>query len=382
MITNLTLKNRLINKVIFKLKKKIIFVGSFVSSSDSLSHFGFSQAANLYQEKFINFTDPELIISVLPIFFNEKRKFTYHKNVRFINNQSGLKNKFNYLYRLLTDTLEVFNTIRKSNVKDVFFYNLDYQNFIVVSLVKFILNKNVFVIIADYDNYKGRLIDKIFIKIFKKINGVIALNSNIKSNINSKLLLGLLYSNEIELNNSKLLNRNVILSGSLGKTTGLEFALEFFSKNQQYNLFITGRAFRYDEKDFNLLIQKYQNNFSNIKYLGLLDYNDYVLLLKDCDVALSFRNPSDDEHNYNFPSKILEYLSKSKIVISTKKYPDLQDGLLFYTDYSIDSLSQIFSHIYSLDGDEVLNVRNNIYQYLRANFTEEHTVEIVNELIK
>ncbi|MEN2489797.1 hypothetical protein AAYQ05_18480 [Flavobacterium sp. B11] len=364
------------------MEKKIIFVGSFVSSSDSLSHFGFSQAANLYQEKFINFTNPELIISVLPIFFNEKKKFTYQKNVRFINNQSGLKNKFNYLYRLLVDTLEIFNTIRKSNVKDVFFYNLDYQNFIVVSLVKFILNKNVFVIIADYDNYKGRLIDKIYIKIFKKINGVIALNSNIKSNINSKLLLGLLYRSEIEVNNSKLLNRNVILSGSLGKTTGLEFALEFFSKNQQYNLFITGRPFRYDEKDFNSLIQRYQSNFNNIKYLGLLDYKEYVQLLKDCDVALSFRNPSDDEHNYNFPSKILEYLSKSKIVISTKEYPDLEDGLLFYTDYTIDSLSQIFERIYSLDGDEVLNVRNNIYQYLRANFTEEHTVEIVNELIK
>lgn len=363
------------------MKKKIIFVGSFVSSSDSLAHFGFSQAANLYQEKFINFTNPELIISILPIFFNEKKKFSYHKDVRFVNNQSGIKNKFNYLYRLIVDTFEIFNSIRKSKIKDVFFYNMDYQNFAAISLVKFFLNRNVFVIIADYDNYKGRLIDRLYIKIFEKINGVIVLNSNIRSNVNSRLLIGLLYENDIELNNSEILNKNVILSGSLGKTTGLEFALDFFSKNQQYNLFITGRPFRYDEKDFNSLIEYYQNNFTNIKYLGLLDYEDYVQLLKDCDIALSLRNPCDNEHDYNFPSKILEYLSKSKIVISTKKYADLPNGLLYYSDYTIDSLSEIFDSIYSLDNNEVLSVRNNIYQYLKANFTEEHTVKIVNELV-
>jgi hypothetical protein len=113
----------------------------------------------------------------------------------------------------------------------------------------------------------------------------------------------------------------------------------------------------------------------------LLDYENYTKVLNDCDIALSFRNPNDDEHNYNFPSKILEYLSKSKIVISTKKYKDLPNSIIYYTDYNLDSLTETFESIYSMDFNEIVNVKSDIYKYLRANFTQEHTLKILNELI-
>ncbi len=362
-------------------KDSIIFVGSFVSSADSLLHPSFSQAANLYQQKFINFVNPELIISILPTFFSVKFKFKYHKDVTFVNNQSGLRNKLNYLHKLIFDTIEVLYRLKESKIRNVFFYNLNFQNIAIVFCAKYFLRKKVYIIIADYDNYRGGFIDNLYIIIFKKINGVIVLNSNIRCNHNSKVLIGLLYEEEIELSKPKMLNRNIFLSGSLGKTTGLEFALDYFSQNPQYNLYITGKRFRYDEQDFNNLMDHYQNQFCNIKYLGLLDYEHYLKVLNECDVALSFRNPNDEEHNYNFPSKIMEYLSKSKIVISTKKYIDLPNNVVFYAHNNFESLTNTLNTVYAINNNDMVSLKNNIYEYLKDNFTQDHTLKVLNELI-
>jgi hypothetical protein len=81
-------------------------------------------------------------------------------------------------------------------------------------------------------------------------------------------------------------------------------------------LFITGRPYEYKDSAFDELIEYYTSRFDNIKHLGLLDYEEYLVILDKCDIALSLRNPLDKEHQFNFPSKILEYLSKSKWIFN------------------------------------------------------------------
>lgn len=361
--------------------KNILYIGSFVSLSDSLSNYGFSQAANLFQQKFIEFVDPDISISIIPIFCTNKLNLNYHKKVYFINNQIGLRGKANYVFRFLFDSIQVLYLINKYKKKKLFFYNVDYQNILIIIISKFIFKKNVFIIIADYDNYGNRLKDFIFNWILKNIDGVIVLNSNIKCNKNSRLLNGLLYQNEIICTESLGLNKNVILSGSLGKTTGLEFALEYFSKNTEYNLFITGRPFRYVAGEFEKLISCYQSKCKNIFYFGLLEYKKYIEILNKCDIALSLRNPNDNEHDYNFPSKILEYLSKSKVVISTKKYEDIPDDILFYCEFNHDSFSNALTSIHESDLSYLMALKKRIYTYLNSNFTKGNLLNIVNDLI-
>jgi hypothetical protein len=100
-----------------------------------------------------------------------------------------------------------------------------------------------------------------------------------------------------------------------------------------------------------------------------------------CDVALSLRDPSDQEHRYNFPSKILEYLSKSKVVISTVKYKDIDNGLLFYSEFDVRSLSKTLDLLYILPCEDIIFRRGYIKNHLINNFTEQKVVQILKELI-
>jgi glycosyltransferase involved in cell wall biosynthesis len=359
----------------------IIFIGGFISENVSFMHHGFSQAANLYQKKCIDFLQPVLAISVLPLFFNCKVDFDYHyKNVKFINHQSGLKNKLNYLYRLIFDTLALLNILRNTSAKNVILYNIDLQNSLSIILIKYLLKRKVYIIIADYCFYTKKLSNRIHNYLLKIVNGTIVLNSNIKCNQNSKQLSGLLYKEQIELKLSGVLNNNVLFSGALGKTTGMELALDYFSVHPEFTLYITGGRFQYTQNEFERMMKKYVK-FSNIKFLGMLDYEEYLNIMKKCDIALSLRKQDDEEHNYNFPSKILEYLSKSKMVISTFHYKDIDENLLFYSEYDIDSFDKTLKSIYILTADDILRKRRNISSYLENNFTKEKFLKVVKALL-
>ena len=363
------------------MNKQIIFIGNYLPAGEILFDKRNSQAANLFQQKIIDFIKPKLTISILPIFYNNKKVFSSRSNIVYVNNQSGCNNKLNYIYRLIYDTIVVFKILHKSQMVNILFYNIDYQNILVIIFSKYLLKKKVYILVADYPYYSNNLKSKVFNKTLKSINGVIVLNSNIKCNQNAKLLPGLLYKHEIIVQESGELNKNVILSGSLGETTGLSLALKFFSNNPQYQLYITGRIFRMDPSEFDKLIEKYETKHSNIHYLGLLEYNDYLKVIDKCDIALSLRNPDDIEHNYNFPSKILEYLSRSKMVISTINYIDIEKKIIFYSDYNIYSLKKTIDEIYMQSPSSIQQRRYNIKRYLMENFSADSINEIIAQIV-
>ena len=359
----------------------LIFVGNLVSLKDSMQNFGFSQAGILLQIKFIDFVKPNKIIALLPLFYRGGKRLEFHTPISFIKNQSIFNGKINYLYRLIFDTCQVLVLILRENSKNVFFYNIDFQNLFIIMASKFLFRKNVFVMVADYAYFSSGSVSRVFKWVLWNLNGVLVLNSNICVNKNSRLLLGLLYREQVILNSSGLLNKKIIIGGSLGKTTGLELALSFFSKKSELTLYVAGRPFRYKEGEMEGLIESYQKRFLNIIYLGHLDHDEYMKVLNKCDVALSLRDPADDEHNYNFPSKILEYLSLSKMVVSTKRYPDVKQGVLFYSDFTEVALEECFKEIYAMSENEVKMRRLAIYDYLVDGFTEQRAVNIVEELI-
>lgn len=360
----------------------IIFIGGFLSEEESTIHNDVSQAACLYQRKFIDFTQPSLAISVLPIFINFKQDFKYeYRHTRFINNQSGLKSKVNYIYRLIFDTIQLVNMIRKSRIKKLVFYNLDYQNACSVCFAKYILNRKVYVIVADHVSYRQRLMDRLLNRLLKRIDGIIVLNSNTECNVNSKTIPGLLYEDEIELRETGKLSPNVLLSGSLGKTTGLELALDCFSNTPDVNLYITGKKFMYSQNEFDQIIAHYTKIYSNIKFLGLLGYKEYLRVMDQCDIAMSLRNPNDLEHNYNFPSKVLEYLSKSKMVLSTMRYKDIEEDLLFYSEYDSECLGKTIQKILRLTSEQIRLKRQKIKTTLEQEYTRESVAKLVRELV-
>lgn len=367
-----------------KLKKKIIFVGQFVSQAESMLDKRISQAGNNYQLKLIEMLSPELIISLYPIFLRSKTETIINKEkVVVVNNQSIFPDSINKLYRLVFDTIKVLAVIKNSKIHHVFFYNIDRQNMLPLYLTHFLLGKKVYLVLADYPYFENKsFFDKWANKIIHKIDGVITLNSNIKININQQVLPGLLKADQIQRYTKPFLNNNVLLSGSLGATTGLEIALETFSARSDYNLLITGRPYNYSDTEFDTLINSYTSRFENIKYLGLLDYEAYIAVLETCDIALSLRNPIDLEHRFNFPSKILEYLSKSKLVISSLPYKDLPEDFLFISGFDATSLGNTLDNIKMAGPTSIIKLRENIYLYLYKEFTELALQDICNKLIK
>lgn len=359
-----------------------IFVGQFVSQEESLEDKRISQAGNNYQLKLIRMLNPKLSISLYPIFLRYKSKSRLDDSTIVINNQSKLPVSFNKFFKMIKDTFDALLIIKKFKQDNVLFYNIDKQNFLLVYLTKFFLKNKTFLVLADYPYFDNKSVfEKTANYLIKSLDGVLVLNSNIILNKNQLVLPGLLESHTITHNKNELFNNNVLLSGSLGVTTGLKIALETFAKKTEFNLYISGRPYNFSEEEFNTLIESYTNQYSNIKYFGLMSLEDYEQILDKCYIALSLRNPDDVEHQYNFPSKILEYLSKSKLVISTLEYKDLPADFLFHCEFSSESLTECLDYIEKMDVEKVSNLKNQIHNYLNANFTENKLIDICNQLI-
>lgn len=360
---------------------EIVFIGQFVSEEEALKNPGFSLAANNYQQKFIDITRPKLAISIVPIFIHKKISYNYiYEPVIFVHNYTSIRIKVLYLiYKTLLDNINVFILIKQSSIRHIWFYNLTKSNFLSILFLKFFSKKKLFVIIADYDSGNS-LFTKLSNMLLKKIDGAIVLNSNITIIKNKQILPGILFAKDIIPPSKKTLSKNILFSGSLGETTGFEFVLEFFSKYPEYELFVSGSAYNYSEKEFENIINTY-SVFSNIHFLGNLTYAKYLKVLDSCDIALSLRDSQDVQHDYNFPSKIMEYLSRNKIVISTKSYKDINESILFISERNERVLKNTLDKIFKLSMQELQALRTNIYNEMKQNFTEDALLKSVNKLI-
>jgi len=362
---------------------KIIFIGNFVSEEESLLDYRVSQAGNNFQIKLIHILSPDLVIKLVPIFFEFKKiiKNPEANHIQIIS-KSFFKGRLNYYYRFVFDTLKAIHKICQSKIRNVFFYNIDKQNFAIILYLFFLTRRKIFIIVADHSAFKKKsLFEKICIFLLKNVTGLIVLNSNIKINPVQITIAGLVEEKEILLNNNYPLNNNVLLSGSLGKTTGFELTLKTFAKRSDLNLFITGNPYKYSTIEFQEIINNYCSKCPNIKYLGLLTKDQYLDILNVCDIALSLRNPEDLEHQYNFPSKILEYLAKSKFVISTLEYNDLPQKIIFYSNFDSVALSETLDKIIHLDGAQIMKLRQEANEYLLKNFTEKHVYLQISQFI-
>ena len=98
--------------------------------------------------------------------------------------------------------------------------------------------------------------------------------------------------------------------------------------SSQFELIITGQG-----PLKNYVLEKTTTN-SNIKYYGLLSDCDYEELLNRVNICVNSQRPSI---KLNFPSKITEYLSHGKILMSTKGSSVLKSefsSLIHFYDYA------------------------------------------------
>lgn len=131
-------------------------------------------------------------------------------------------------------------------------------------------------------------------------------------------------------------------SGLLSHVTGVDMLLDAMKvlSDRNIRLVITGKGDLEDE------VKKAAEEDSRITYAGHLEYDDYLNMLKKADVLVNPRSMDLPENQNNFPSKIMDYLSSGKRIISTRfagyeKFSECID----FIDSSAESLADAMNDI-------------------------------------
>ncbi|MDD3320479.1 MAG: glycosyl transferase family 1 [Paludibacter sp.] len=341
------------------------------------SKFVVSQAANNFCFNLIDNNCFDEVKSLVPtniiskIISDENDSSIEYIQCRYFKRHKGV-------LKLINSILESFNLAYSTkSAKNIWVYNITPHNLLSCLLIKFLFHKNIFLLLADYTPSGNTFSVQGFIKYFieHKVSGIISLSSRNEFNHkNMTSLAGIVPENMIfDTKPLQPINNDFLLSGRLEESTGLSLAINAFSKIKNVNLYITGRL----NDEIIGEIEKYPN----IKYLGLLNYVDYLSLLHKIPFSLNLRNPSFEKNLNNFPSKVLEAFSYSKIVISTIKYPELNGFKYFHCLYSEESLIETINDILISDYIELAKYANHSEQ-LKITFSEDCWKSTINEIEK
>ncbi len=309
----------------------------------------------------------EVFSIVPPSYFHDELKKTYD-NVKYFSYRRSSSRIFGFVVVFF---LNIKCAINARKYKNIWFYNILNSNFFCYILLRFFFRKKVYVIFADYTPSTSLFTLNYYIPfLLKKACGMVSLSSRtLLNNKNIQYLAGILPLSKITNRHFEKKERFTFLfSGVLGDHTGLKLAIETFKLLPEFTLIISGIG-SIDDAQF--------LGYKNIKYLGYLLYSDYLKLYDKVDVCLSLRDPNYAENANNFPSKIVEYFSQNKIVISTIDYPELRNFNYFKCEYNAHLLSDLIVVIQNMSEHELVKYANN-NRSLADEFSEKKWKDIFN----
>lgn len=104
----------------------------------------------------------------------------------------------------------------------------------------------------------------------------------------------------------------IVYTGALNALAGIDLLLKAFPKikNPKANLVVCG-------KGSSKALEDMARRDSRISYLGLVSDDRLGQICRQASVLVNPRSPAFGENRYNFPSKLLEYISYGKPIVST-----------------------------------------------------------------
>jgi len=359
-----------------------IFIGQFLPQKLMID-YSLSQAANNFCYKIIELRVFKNCISIPPLnvkdhldFYSEGHSIRYY-TCRIFPHTGILK----YL-NLFCENISLYFIVKRKKGDNVWFYNVYKGNVLLFYLLHLFSKKKLYVLLADYNPERASgFFQKLIIVALKKCRGIISLSSRC-SELNSNFLSipGILNENQIRqkprpFNKTK----KILLSGTLNENTGLFLAIDAFQHLPEYTLILSGNISNEVRNQIDPIVKKY----SNIILMDFIeDYNEYLKLLNSVDFVLSLRNEQKSVNKYNFPSKILESLSFNIPVLSTIKYPELNDIKYFVADYSVEDLINAIHKLYNNDSYEQVLVASDNYEKLKTYYTSNAWIQAFDTIEK
>ena len=266
---------------------------------------------------------------------------------------SRLRGK-HFILRILGCTIEQIKVFRKIERESVMWlYNVSILNVVLYRLLRmFKPSVTIGVILADFTPDE-KLNDK-FLRLINKSDGLITLSDSLLfTNVNRVVLPGIVPVNINYPLISGPIRKNFLISGALVEQIScISMLLEAFAEMPELELNISGR-FRDPDK-----MKGYTDYHPNIKYHGVVSFDDFKDLLNSNTFILSTRDPSFSENQCNFPSKILEALLHNRVIVSSIHYPQLEGMKYFEVPIDKEGFKTAVKRIVSLPEDELMQYAN------------------------
>ena len=216
-------------------------------------------------------------------------------------------------------------------------------------------------------------------KVLKELDGAFLVNSKIKVPCPSVVIRGAIREEQKEAEQKKNKVPKLLFSSTLDKQRGIEVLLEALKDTTaEFELTITGRG-EAEEKIKN-------TKDARIRFLGYLDYETYKKELREADICLNVQLAHHEFGNFSFPSKIFEYLSAGKLVISSDvadAKEALGDTLIIYEKDDPRQLAAAIDNAITIVNDEekLQSYRKKIAQVVGENSINA-VADKVNQLLE
>jgi hypothetical protein len=250
---------------------------------------------------------------------------------------------------------KIFKQVKKSD--SLWLYNLNIMNallFILVKLFKSSVKLNI--IILDFTPAKSwKEQNYWYLKLINSADGIICLaDSSLFKIKNMALLPGVVPAACDEYPKIDNINKEFLLSGVISPViASTPMVLKAFSQMPDCILHITGNVLEGEE-----LIKEYAAKYPNINYHGSVSFNDYLNIMHKVTYQLSTRDESYPENQCNFPSKIIETLLHSRIVVSTIAYKQLDGIKYFKVDSNCEAFKKQVLKICNMPNEDLMQYAN------------------------
>lgn len=298
----------------------ILFLGSFIPDEYAENFGELSAAGNQFQYNLYNALSKNYEMHALCYLPIHLGKISEEIKARL------LKEKIEIFLPKEENIIDEFRRIRMKiealgkSADCIIAYNVQYPWLHIRSKAKKVL------ILADYTPAnEEKKIKKVYSylikKSFEQYNKIVVLSEKSKKYVNPKqkctVIHGCIKWDNFQHFHEPCQHENIVFlySGALNHVTGVDLLLEAFLKtrNKDYRLILCGQGDELKEQ-----IENAEKKDDRISFMGYVSKKNYLLLLEKSNVVVNPRNMNFEQNEYNFPSKILEYLASGRIVLSTK----------------------------------------------------------------
>lgn len=221
-------------------------------------------------------------------------------------------------------------------------------------------------------------------KYISRIDGRIVINENIidyyAPNKDFLLVDGGINQEVIKelfpLKESKNIRTKLVCAGLLWEQNGTQLLLSLLKNNPKLEIEINFAGLGPDEN----LIRKVAETDSRVLYHGMLSREELFKLYSSADCLLNIRK--EDEIDFHFPSKLIEYLATGKHIISTKvahAQREYGDYITFMNDFTESDLLQAINEFEKIPKYTIFKIGCKAREYILKSHTwAAQTEKILN----